>query len=235
MQKTNEIVPWEKSGVSGYASLDLSMSLGSNVGKLEVRRARPDRGADAGNFIAWHNDVRISDRSYAKRAECCAEAEKYLYELPTFKASNTGAAVMAMIEFGRIGYREGKSIYDNPIPPDHSQSRAHWAQGWLETFGAGVAASAINAAAATARANSLLEGDLQMALARTTVHKLAIRYALEGGAGFADFTTDERLHFLTLFLADDANVTVTAFPDWPKFVADQTGAAIQIIPPKDRN
>jgi hypothetical protein len=231
MQKTDEIVPWERSGKTGYASLDLTLTLGTNIGTIAVHRHRPDQ-PDAGNFVAYHNDNRISDCSYAKRNEACAEAEQYLYELPQFKASNTAVAVAAMIERGREGYREGKSIYDNPVPADRIQSRTHWARGWLESHAASGAAKALNAAIQTARANQQLEQDLSLSLARVTVHKLAIRFALEKyGIGDPMPLTD----FLQLFLADDANKTCEAFPDWPKFVSEQTGAEINIIPPNSRN
>jgi len=220
-----ETIPWERSkDRSGYTSLDMTLTLGGQIGTIEVRRNRPNE-PNPGAFVGWHNMNRISDRHYTNRAEALAEAESYLYSLPLFKASNTAVTVMAMVERGREAWRDGKSIYDNPVKADNPIERAHWAAGWIEAHTATIVGKALGetlnaneGVIATARANAILDADNRTLSIQNRLHSLALEFAttkLEYGDSL------EQHRFLCAIRDSDADTLDVDFPEWMKFVQEK--------------
>lgn len=219
-----EHLPWQKSTSLGYSGLDLTLVIGSNIGTIAVKRCRPDDASDpdAGKYLAWHNDNRISDNAHARRVDAQAEAERYLYALPQFKGSVTAAMIMALVETGRQAFRDGKSLDQNPHNMADPNSRNQWFTGWLEVFAANAASKAINTATATAQANQQLNSDLNYTQALLTIYKLAMQFALSE-------EINDGARFLRLFIQPDGEKLLAEFyPGWQPYVSEQTGGTITV-------
>jgi ribosome modulation factor len=233
-------LPWKRNGeLSGYRALDITLKIGDPVGSFTVTRIA--RGEpNEGNFVAKHNDVRISDRDHAQRADAQAECERYMYDLPIFRESRERVRIVMTMNMGRDAYHTGQSVFSCPFKPDREQERSQWVEGWLQAYIAPHVAKVINSASATIRAMNQLEGDLAMSQGVLKVWQTAVKFALMEAKGetFVNLYADaERyaaaINFLELFTADKSEELQKGWPEWLPFFERETGATIKRDMPDD--
>jgi len=201
----NPVLPWQNVTRDGYAKLDRQLVVGGQFGTLTVHRMTPGDPLP-GNFVVLHNGNRISGDTHTQRPDAVAEAERYLYSSPIFSGSGQAVVIATKLEAGRQAYRDGLSIYQNPFnAATDPEDRAHWAEGWMQSFGATVSAKAVNAAVATAQANEGLIAQVRGLLA-------VIRFARDAQA-------NEVHAFLNDVLAEGSSPD-TLIAKWPTFTVD---------------
>lgn len=210
-------IPWQAVTKEGYGKLDLQIVTGPPFGTMLIVRQRP-KDENAGAFVVYHNENRISERFHSTRAEAIGEAERYFYANPIFAGSANAAMIAATMEQGRQAYRAGQTLYQNPFTGNKSVERAQWAEGWLQAYTIPSVQAAVQKMANV----------MNPIAAQNDVLKKGIEFALSMG-GEPDTKAIEFLREWAT--SSDPEGFNAKYPEWPAFRdgtldnADETGEA----------